>query len=147
MKKFLSGILLGVMIILLVGGIILFFTPKEKNGILSNLNAQKNKDNEKYITINNETEEVWNKLIITTKDKTMIAEKENPDDNSFSIKIPESFRDETTYVIEVEDRYHNKYKSEITMKSKKGRKSITITKNNLTEKGSWSDKLNKWVNK
>ena len=106
-------------------------------------------ENGRYLTIVNETDQIINEVHITVGDGTEIEDMKqtNPDETSFSIKIPKQYSEYDTFTVTLIDRHDLKYKKEITDVADKGRTEVVITEDDyVEEKGDFWDKINKWFN-
>ena len=71
----------------------------------------------------------------------------NPDERSFSIKIPEEYSEYNTFMVTLIDRYNMKYEKEVKEVKEKGRTEVIINKDNyVKEKGDFFKKINKFFN-
>lgn len=103
----------------------------------------------RYLTIINDTEQVINEVHIAVGDGTEIEEMEqtNPDETSFSIKIPKQYAEYSTFTVTLIDRYGIKYQKEINNVPVKGRTEVKINKENyVKEKGDFRNKIDKFFN-
>ena len=119
--------LIGIIIILVA--VICLVTCKNKSNKTSNTSAENDKKN-RYVTIINDTGTTINKAGIIVGEGTEIEETEviNPDDKSFSIKIPKEYIDEDTFTIYLQDNYDVIYKKKIYGLPKTGRTEVYISK-------------------
>ena len=78
---------------------------KDKSGVENDI-AEK-KEDERYLTIVNKTGQVINEVHITVGEGTEInaAHKENPKEDSFSVKIPKEYTEYDVFGVILEDRY------------------------------------------
>ena len=71
----------------------------------------------------------------------------NPDEKSFSIKIPNQYDDYEEFSIILIDRYNMQYKKDITITEKKGRTEVVVNKDDYIEKkGDFWNKMDKFFN-
>ena len=135
-------------IIIIIAGVCIIGGIIAKNSKITNDSAQKDK-NGRYLTIINHTEQIINEVHVTVGSGTEIEEMKqiNPDETSFSIKIPSQYSDYDKFNVTIIDRYGLKYQKEIENVSKKGRTEVIIGKENYVEgKGDVFNKLDKWFN-
>lgn len=103
----------------------------------------------RYLTIINDTDQVINEIVVTVGNGTEIEEmkQSNPDERSFSIKIPEEYSEYNTFMVTLIDRYNMKYEKEVKEVKEKGRTEVIINKDNyVKEKGDFFKKINKFFN-
>lgn len=107
----------------------------------SNDSAEKDEDQNRYVTIVNETDQVINKVVIEADSGTEVAREENPKDKSFSLKIPKEYEEHTEFTILVQDRYDYVYEEEITFEEAYGRQEVVIDTKNKVKDGNLWDKI------
>ncbi|MFI3888263.1 hypothetical protein [Streptococcus parauberis] len=148
MKKIVLYCLVVIVIVMGTWYLIPKFITNSDTGISSNLSAERNKKQEKFITLVNETGEVWNEVSITDNKETDILKKQNIKykNKSFTIKIPKEFADDEYYIIKIKDRYNFEYTKRVTYKGDSGRKSVKITKKDISKEGNIFDKISKKLN-
>lgn len=151
MKKVLSILIILIVLIALavVGmGIYNHITNHDGQSRVSNDAAEKDTQN-RYLTIINDTNQIINEVHIFVGEGTEIEHgyQLNPDEKSFSIKIPESYDEYDTFMIEVIDRYGLKYGKQITNVNKEGRTEVKISENDyIKQEGDWKKKFDRWFN-
>ena len=120
---------------------------KDKSGVENDI-AEK-KEDERYLTIVNKTGQVINEVHITVGEGTEInaAHKENPKEDSFSVKIPKEYTEYDVFGVILEDRYGFLYENEISDVKKAGRTEVTIKKKDkVKRKGDWKRKIDQFFN-
>lgn len=120
---------------------------KDKSGVENDI-AEK-KENERYLTIVNKTGQVINEVHITVGEGTEInaAHKENPKEDSFSVKIPEEYKEYDVFGVILEDRYGFQYEKEVSGVKETGRTEVPITKKDkVKRKGDWKRKIDQFFN-
>lgn len=149
-----SGITMVVIIlviVVLVGGFItynMFISNKIGDSSVLNVEAEKNKD-KRYLTIINETEQIINEVYVYYGDgeeaETMRVHE--PDNNSFSIQIPEELSKYDKFKITLIDRYGYKYDKTVEEVSGKGRTNVKITEENkIKQKGDFFRDIEQFFN-
>lgn len=136
-----------VLLVVAIIGIIIAVTANQDTR-KPNDDAEKD-ENGRYLTIVNETDQIINEVHITVGDGTEIEDMKqtNPDETSFSIKIPKQYSEYDTFTVILIDRHDLKYKKQITDVADKGRTEVVITEDDyVEEKGDFWDKINKWFN-
>lgn len=141
MKKFFAIILV---IAIIIGAAVLIIKIKQVNDSrVTNDFAEKDIDG-RYLTIINDTDQVINEIVVTVGNGTEIEEmkQSNPDERSFSIKIPEEYSEYNTFMVTLIDRYNMKYEKEVKEVKEKGRTEVIINKDNyVKEKGDFFKKI------
>lgn len=120
---------------------------KDKSGVENDI-AEK-KEDERYLTIVNKTGQVINEVHITVGEGTEInaAHKENPKEDSFSVKIPKEYTEYDVFGVILEDRYGFLYEKEISDVKEKGRTEVKLTeKDKVKQKGDWKRKIDQIFN-
>lgn len=154
MKKKLL-IIVAVIALLIIGIVIggfavMHFKDKtEGNSAVSNEVAEE-KEEERFLTIINDTEEVLNEVRVFVGEGTEIesAYQKNPDEKSFSIKIPKEFEEYDTFEVVAIDRYELKYEKTISNVATEGRTEVKITPDDYVEQeGDFMKKVEKWFNR
>lgn len=115
---------------------------------VTNDSAEKKKY-ERYLTIINKTGQVINEVHITVDEGTEIeaAYQKNPNEDSFSVKIPKEYKEYSIFDIILEDRYGFQYEKKISDVKKTGRTAVSITeKDKVKQKGDWKRKLDQVFN-
>lgn len=146
MKKFFA-IILVIAIIIGVAVLIIKIKPVNDSRVTNDF-AEKDIDG-RYLTIINDTDQVINEIVVTVGNGTEIEEmkQSNPDEKSFSIKIPEEYSEYNTFMVTLIDRYNMKYEKEVKEVKEKGRTEVIINKDNdVKEKGDFFKKINKFFN-
>lgn len=103
----------------------------------------------RYLTIINETDQVINEVHITVGEGTEIEdmELENPDETSFSIKIPKQYSEYDDFMVVLIDRYEMAYTKNVTDVPLTGRTEVVISQDDYLEsKGDFWKKVNKFFN-
>lgn len=151
------GKLLGIIFGIIFTIVVLFFagtkifnhvTNKDGQSRITNDAAEKNTD-ERYLTIINETEQIINKVYVTVGEGTEIehAYQNNPDEKSFSIKIPEAYKEDKTFTVTLIDRYDLKYEKIVSDVAEKGRTEVKITTDDyVKQRGDWKRKIDRLFN-
>lgn len=142
MKKGLIIILL-IIIIAAVAGVFIINNYK-----FSNDRAQMDK-NGRYLTIINDTNQIINEVRVTVGEGTEIEDmtRVNPDEKSFSIKIPKEYSEYDIFCVTLIDNYDVEYTKEVTNVMKNGRTEVKIGKENLVkESEKFSDKVDRFFN-
>ena len=114
----------------------------------SNDAARRDKEG-RYITIVNDTGAIINTAFITVGEGTEIENTrwENPDKESFSVEIPKAYLEETTFTVNLEDRYGFKYKKMLNNVPEKGMQEARITKDDRVEEpGGWLKEVEMFFN-
>lgn len=135
-------------IVLIAAAILTIVIINKKDSRITNDAAEKDK-NGRYLTIINNTNQIINEVHITVGNGTEIEEMKqtNPDEKSFSIKIPEQYSEYNTFTVTLVDRYDMKYQKQVSEVGKKGRTEVVITEENyVEEKGDFFDKIDKFFN-
>ena len=146
MKKVVIIIIL--MLIIAIPISILVVKNINKDSRISNDKAEQDEDG-RYITIINNTEQIINEVYVTVGNGTEIdnMKQTNPDEKSFSIKIPKQYEEYEEFSIYFIDRYNMQYKKDITITEKKGRTEVVINKEDYIEKkGDFWNKMDKFFN-
>ncbi|MBQ6873237.1 MAG: hypothetical protein IJO24_02895 [Clostridia bacterium] len=121
------------------------------------LTACSSKTNEKaekdtagrYLTIINKTEQVINEVHVYVGEGTEIEsmEKENPDETSFSIKIPVAYAKYSEFIVELIDRYGLKYQKEVQNVGLLGRTEVVISEDDyVKQNGDFWNKVDQFFN-
>ncbi len=103
----------------------------------------------RYLTIINETDQIINEVHIAVGEGTEIEdmELENPDETSFSIKIPDQYSEFDAFKVVLIDRYEMAYTKNVTDVPLTGRTEVVISKDDYLEtKGDFWKKVNKFFN-
>lgn len=114
----------------------------------SNDAAEKD-ENGRYLTINNQTNQIINEVNVTVGEGTEIESmrQTNPDEVSFSIEIPKQYSEYTTFTVTLIDRYNLKYQKTVTDVKPKGRTEVTINEGDYIEQdGDWMNRLDQFFN-
>ena len=141
-------IILIILLIIAIPASIFIIKTINKDSRITNDSAEKDEQN-RYLTIINKTEQIINKVTVTIGDGTEIEKmsQTNPDENSFSIKIPEQYDEYKEFTVTLIDRYDMVYQKEIMIEKEKGRTEVVIDKDNYVEqKGDTWHKINKFFN-
>ena len=128
--------------------VVLVMSSCSKSGIVTNDEAEKDEKG-RYLTINNLTGQVINELHVTVDDGTEIEslKKSNLDETSFSLIIPEQYKEHTDFTVTLIDRYELKYQKRVSNVPLTGRTEINITEEDyIKEDGDWWDKVNQFFN-
>lgn len=148
MKKVIA-VVIAVILVLIVGIVIGVSVMNDKgNTRQTNDKAEKDEKN-RYLTIINKTGEIINEVHITVGEGTEIEQgyQENPDEDSFSVKIPKDYEEYDSFTITLIDRYELKYETTIEDVKEKGRTEVVITKDDYVKQdGDWKKKLDDWFN-
>lgn len=103
----------------------------------------------RYLTIINETDQIINEVHVTVGDGSEIehAYQENPDEESFSIKIPREYKKETTFTVTLIDRYGLQYQKVVENVEKRGRTEVKFTEDDYVEQdGDFAKKITQRMN-
>lgn len=151
-KSSVSIILMIVLIVaVLIGGFFGYkkiFLDKEKNEVISNVEAEKHKD-KRYLTIINETEQIINEVHVYFGDgeEADTMKREKLEQESFSIQIPEELLNYDEFKVTLIDRYGYKYEKIIDNVSETGRTNVKISeKNKVKQKGDFFRKIEQFFN-
>lgn len=145
-------IILGIIAIFVVGiigiGAINGLFNKDKNTKVTNDVAEKDTDS-RYLTIVNDTDQLINEVIVLVGEGTEIeqARQKNPNEKSFSIKIPTQYNEYKDFTVVLIDRYGLKYQKTVTNMTAQGRVEVKINENDYV-KQRWDimRKINKFFN-
>lgn len=98
-------------------------------------NSNEKNENKRSLTIINELDEVINEVRVIVGEGTEIERmrKQNPETESFSIKIPKTYEKYDTFTVVVLDRYGIMYKKTVSDVALKGRTEVKITKEDYVE--------------
>nr|WP_317283958.1 hypothetical protein [uncultured Sellimonas sp.] len=148
MKKVL--IIFIVVVLILVAGIggFVYLSNRNGNSRVTNDKAEKDEKN-RYLTIINGTNQVINEVHITVGEGSEIEHsyQENPDENSFSVKIPKQYDEYKEFVVTLIDRYGLKYEKKVTDIKENGRTEVKITEDDYTkQKGDTKRKIDQFFN-
>lgn len=151
MKKVI-GIIIALVVAIAVGAlvtVIILNKGREGDSRIDNDKAEKDTKN-RYLTIINETDEVINEVYITVGDGTEIEHgyQKNPDEDSFSVKIPKQYEEYDKFTITFVDRYGFKYEKTIDGVKDTGRTEVVVSEDDyVKQKGDWKKNVDKWFNK
>ena len=146
MKKFFLVLIL--LLIILIPTSILIMKVQNRDSRVTNDQAEKDEDG-RYLTIINKTEQIINKVTINIGEGTEIEKmsQTNPDETTFSIKIPEQYNEYNEFTITLVDRHDMVYQKKVTVENDKGRTEVVIDKSDYVEqKGDIWHKINKFFN-
>lgn len=147
MKK--VGIIVVTVLLIIVGSMVIpYLSNGDGNTRVTNDKAQKDKK-ERYLTIINDTGEIINEVRITVGEGTEInsAFQENPDEQSFSIKIPREYKEYSEFTVILIDRYGMRFQKKVEDVPKKGRTEVKITEDDYVEQdGDWKRGWDKFFN-
>lgn len=147
MKKII--IIVVVLLLVLTGiGAVHHFTDERGNSRITNDMAESDKQG-RYLTIINHTDQIINEVHITVGEGTEIEHgyQENPDEESFSIEIPEEYKEYSTFTVTFVDRYGMKYQKKITDVSERGRTEVEIMEEDYVEQdGDLTRKIDRFFN-
>lgn len=136
-------------IVCIIGlGIYNHISNKDGESRVPNDIAEKDVEN-RYLTIINDTEQIINEVHIYVGEGTEIAHgyQHNPDEQSFSVQIPNSYDEYNEFIVVLIDRYGLKYEKQVDDVSQTGRTEVKIDANdNVKQKGDWKRNLDKWFN-
>lgn len=148
MKKVIA-VVIAVILVLIVGIVIGVSVTNDKgNTRQTNDKAEKDEKN-RYLTIINKTGEIINEVHITVGEGTEIEQgyQENPDEDSFSVKIPKDYEEYDSFTVTLIDRYELKYETTVKNVKEKGRTEVVVTKDDYVKQdGDWKKKLDDWFN-
>jgi flagellar basal body-associated protein FliL len=125
-----------------------FFSNRLGNEFISNVEAEKQKD-KRYLTIINETEQIINEVHVYFGDgeEADTMKREEPEQKSFSIQIPEELSNYDEFKVTLIDRYGYKYEKSIDDVSETGRTNVKISeKNKVKQKGDFFRKIEQFFN-
>lgn len=146
-----SALVIVLIIAVIIGG---FFAYKKwisndlGNAAVSNVEAEKHKD-KRYLTIINETEQIINEVYVYYGDgeEAETMREDEPDNNSFSIPIPEELSDYDEFKVTLIDRYGFKYEKTVKNVDSKGRTNVKISeKNKVQQKGDFFRSIEQFFN-
>ena len=129
-------------------GIYNHLTNNDGQSRISNDIAEKDTKS-RYLTIINDTDQIINEVHITVGEGTEIEHgyQLNPDEKSFSIKIPDAYNEYDTFKVTIIDRYELKYEKQVANVKKEGRTEVKITKDDyIKQDGDWWVNVQKWFN-
>lgn len=148
MKKVIA-VVIAVILVLIVGIVIGVSVTNDKgNTRQTNDKAEKDEKN-RYLTIINKTGEIINEVHITVGEGTEIEQgyQKNPDEDSFSVKIPKDYEEYDSFTVTLIDRYELKYETTVKNVKEKGRTEVVVTKDDYVKQdGDWKKKLDDWFN-
>ena len=147
MKKI---IIIAVVLLLVLTGIgaVSHFTDERGNSRVTNDMAESDEQG-RYLTIINHTEQIINEVHITVGEGTEIehGDQENPDEDSFSVEIPEEYKEYSTFTVIFVDRYGMKYEKKVTDVDDQGRTEVEITEEDYVEQdGDLTRKIDRFFN-
>ena len=122
--------------------------PGGRRTAVSNEEAQSDKEN-RYLTIVNKTGQIINEMRVTVGDGSEIESLKQimPDEKSYSVKIPDSFREYSTFTVTFLDRYGLLYEKTVDQAAETGRTEVVVTKEDYVEqKGDWKRRVDQWFN-
>ena len=122
--------------------------PGGRRTAVSNEEAQSDKEN-RYLTIVNKTGQIINEMRVTVGDGSEIESLKQvmPDEKSYSVKIPDSFREYSTFTVTFLDRYGMLYEKTVDQAAETGRTEVVVTKEDYVEqKGDWKRRVDQWFN-
>lgn len=126
-----------------------FFMPEVIPTEDSNDKAEK-KDNKRWLTIINDTDEIINEVYVLVGEGTELshAYRKNPDTKSFSIEISKEYNEYDKFTITLIDRYEMKYEKMIENVDVKGRTEVIISKEDyVKQKGDLKRKIDRFFNR
>lgn len=148
MKKFII-ICLSVLVVAVAGiGIYAFFFNNQGNTRVENDKAERDEKG-RYLTVINSTGQVINEVHIAVGDGTEIesCEQRNPDEESFSVEIPEEYKEYKTFKVTFIDRYGMKYEKKVDDVSDSGRTEINLSEDDyIKQSGDFKRKINRFFN-
>ena len=115
---------------------------------VSNEEAQSDREN-RYLTIINKTGQIINEMRVTVGDGSEIESLKQvmPDEQSYSVKIPDSFREYSTFTVAFLDRYGLLYEKTVDQAAESGRTEVVVTEEDYVEqKGDWKRRVDQWFN-
>lgn len=124
------------------------FNPEDGDSRTLNDDAEKDTKH-RYLTIINATSQIINEVHVTIGEGTEIEHgyQKNPDENSFSVKIPNDYDEYTTFTITFIDRYGIKYQKKATNVKTQGRTEVKITEDDYVEQdGDFKRKIDRFLN-
>ena len=140
---------IGLIVGFLIGGPIMSkIRPKVGKTNIANDTAEK-KQEKRYLTIINKTGQIINEVHITVGEGSEInkAYQKNPDDESFSIEIPEEYKKYETFNVTLVDRYGSKYEKKVSKAKQNGRTEVKLTEENkVKQKGDLKRSIDKFFN-
>lgn len=109
----------------------------------SNDSAEAKEQDERSITVINETEEVLKDITIKVDKGTEVAKlkEPNPEETSVSITIPKEYEEHKEFKVVVTDLYGGVYEKDKTISKPTGRFEVTVTKDDLKKSGNILDKI------
>lgn len=103
----------------------------------------------RYLTIINDTEQVINDVRVTLKSGTEIESlgKKNPEERSFSFKIPIAYNEYDVFIVSLTDVFGLKYEKEVRGVSKAGRTDVVLTEDDYVKRrGDLKRRIDKFFN-
>lgn len=148
MKKVIIIIVAVVLIVAVGFGIFWILSNKSGNSRVTNDDAEKDTKG-RYLTIINDTNQIINQVHITVGNGTEIeyAYQENPDEKSFSVKIPDAYDEHNVFTVTLIDRYEMEYQKAVTVTTEKGRTEVKITQDDYVKQdGDFKRKIDRFFN-
>ncbi len=148
MKK----VILIVLIVGVVGALGYYFFVNQSDarpeGTVSNIEAQEQKKEKRFITIINGTNLTLKCIEVTAGDGVDIGIKiDDPDEKSYSVEIEEAWEDYTDFTITFTDVYDLHYIKTISDVPVSGKTDVKITQDDYVEyDGDWFRRLEKKAN-
>ena len=150
MKKIFIFLIFIIIAFMLGGGVVAFFLNGETPGDTRTTNDQAEKDEEsRYITIINETGQTINEVHVYVGQGTEIehAYQKNPDEQTFSIEIPEEYSEYEAFEVKLVDNYERIYEKKVEKVKKTGRTEVVMDETSYVEKkGDWKSKVHEFFN-
>lgn len=102
----------------------------------------------RYLTVINNTDSIWNEVHVFVGEGTEIESMKeiNPNEASFSLKVPEGYVDFDTFSIVAIDKYGAKYHKTAQNVKGTGRTEISITRENRVGEAGFREKISRWLN-
>lgn len=148
MKKVITVLIVLVGLVIVGFGTFYYFFDDKGETRIENDKAEKDEDG-RYLTIVNGTNQVINEVHVTVGDGTEIesCEQNNPDEDSFSVEIPDEYSEYTEFNVIFIDRFGMKYEKKINDVPESGRKEIKLTSDDyVKQSGDFKRKIDRFFN-
>lgn len=144
MKKIVA--ILSLIIVIGICGFIFVNERESKPTVVDTEKALTDSKN-RYIIINNQTNQVINEAYICVENDIQIGDKKDePNDDDISFYIPKKYDKYENFKIVLIDRYDLKYEKEV-IANIKGKTEVVICEDDyVKQKGDWKKKIDKFFN-